>query len=248
MGGIRDVQDLARSSITPPAVRKGDWARANRKQGKDDVRGRTSSTYLHMPDYTQTGGATHLPWTFHPSVGQRLRAAVGLVRGTSTFRGVVQRGAVARRAVASGVHVILAVGSVRDDRHGQQRAGDSVRGRRARRAGRVAEMLREGDRGIYARSILESILAPDGDAGVLEPRASADGEGVETGEGIASREDGASAEHFPDVRSDSRGLQLEARRQVRVERGLVVLRSMFWGDSSRARGRKDVEEGRGMGR
>lgn len=39
---------------------------------------------------------------------------------------------------------------------------------------------------------------------------------------------------------------------MRVERGLVVFRSVFWGDSSRARGRKDVEwreeeEGRGIG-
>ena len=187
IGGIRDVQDLAGSSITPPAVRKDDWGRAKPEQGKEDVRGKTSSTYFHMPDDTQTGGATHLPRTFHASVSRRLRAAVRLVGGTGTFRGVDRRGAVARRAVASGVHVILAVGSFRDDRHGQQRAGDSVRGRRARRAGRVAEMLREDDRGIYARSILESILAPDGDAGVLELRASGDGGGVETGRGIASR-------------------------------------------------------------
>ena len=181
-------------------------ARADPKQGEEDIRGTTGSTCLHMPDDTPPGGTTHLPRSIHPSVGRRFRAAVGLVRSTSTIWRLDQRKGVAWRVAASGVHVVLVMGGIRDDRYSAQRVGYSVRGRRVRRAGRVALVFRDSDGGIYAGTILEPILASDGDAGVLQPRAGVNEDGVQGGSGIASGKDGTSAEHFPDVGSDARGM------------------------------------------
>jgi hypothetical protein len=161
-----------------------------------------------------------------------------------TIKGWVGGGIAARRSTPGGIHVVLAMGGVRDARHGQQRPGDRVRRNRARRAGRVASLLWGVAGGVHRRPFLEPVLASNGDTSVLQPCASTKPRLIRDPRRITGEQDDTSAYNLRIVGYYSRSMQLAIRRQVRMEWRRVVLRDMLRSSRDGASSRERDKEKR----